>query len=390
MHEPWADPLYVAYVYPGWHRDAFRPDIDEWHLLDRFQPYFDGHQPPARPLDGPYDDSTGQTARRQLGQAAAAGIGAFSYFMYFSDGDFLMHRPLCVALGEAHGQPVRIATTWCIRLPHRSLPVAASDDESQPPRARGCPPDVSVTDLTIGEAVELLAPDEHACISFFVPQPRRGGSPGRAVEKRWADQLYAERAETGRPVALAALVSLLARLAEGGNWARVLRDRATRDTARCLTVGQLERLVDLVEAAEIPSITVFELEQALELGDGSLAQTKGVTVAYDDDDRIDWGGDAERLVDILQYLSRSGELTVARLMDLVRVVHETTSGKQAVEVALPDVLRSLRAQGLSDMPMETVGKALELVADVPAGANPLEHVRLADVQRLMLAPAQED
>jgi hypothetical protein len=113
-------------------------------------------------------------------------------------------------------------------------------------------------------------------------------------------------------------------------------------------------------------------------------------MAYDDDDRIDWGGDAERLVDILQYLSRSGDLTVPRLMELVRVVHGTMSGRGADDVSLPEVLRSLRMQGLSDLPMETVGRAVSLVADVPPDANPLEHVRLADVERLLLEPERDN
>jgi hypothetical protein len=269
MHEPWSYPLYVAYVYPGWHRDAFRPAIDEWQLLDRFRPYFDGHQPPARPLDGRYDDSNAQTARRQLRQAAAAGITAFSYFMYFSDGEFLLHEPLRVTLREAGAQPVRIATTWCIRLPHRSLPVTERGGSAEGPL-----PPADLGDLAIADAAALLAPDELALVSVFVPQVQRRNGCEPATQKRWSDRLYAQRAETGRPVALKELVTLLERLRDGGNWARVLRDAVTRDTVGHLSAGQLERLLGLARAHEIASITFRQLEAALELCGGLAAQQK--------------------------------------------------------------------------------------------------------------------
>src|SRR6476620_12668401 len=74
---------FVAYVYPGWHSSAYRPAVDEWDLLDTFHPCFAGHQPPARPLAGRYDDSTPEVSAAHEREALEAGIEAFTYFTYY-------------------------------------------------------------------------------------------------------------------------------------------------------------------------------------------------------------------------------------------------------------------------------------------------------------------
>jgi hypothetical protein len=122
-------PRFVAYVYPGWHADPYRPGVDEWDLLARFRPYFDGHQPPALPVDGPYDDTDPATALRQIAEASEAGIEAFTYFLYWGSGGFVMDRPMEIARDTAAraGAGFTIAGTWCVRLPHDRFPVVVGD-----------------------------------------------------------------------------------------------------------------------------------------------------------------------------------------------------------------------------------------------------------------------
>jgi hypothetical protein len=115
---------FVAYVYPGWHRDPFRPEVDEWTLVDRFRPYFDGHERPPRPVGGRYDDSRVETASAQVRLAAEYGIEAFTYFTYYAPDGLVMSAPMTAALRAAEGQgDFCVGATWCIRLPHASFPV---------------------------------------------------------------------------------------------------------------------------------------------------------------------------------------------------------------------------------------------------------------------------
>src|SRR5438046_309426 len=79
---------FIAYAYPGWHAASWRAGLDEWQLMDTFAPYFPGHEPLPRPLQGPYDDSNPETARTQIGLARDAGIDGFTYFLFFDQSDF--------------------------------------------------------------------------------------------------------------------------------------------------------------------------------------------------------------------------------------------------------------------------------------------------------------
>jgi len=120
-------PTFVAYVYPGWHQSPYRPTLNEWELLDRFAPYFDGHLPPAKPLDGErYDDSKPQTALKHIHLAQSFGINAFTYFIYYASGEFVLSSPVTEAFRlAAEVAPFEIGLTLCFRLPHVELPIPA-------------------------------------------------------------------------------------------------------------------------------------------------------------------------------------------------------------------------------------------------------------------------
>jgi hypothetical protein len=125
---------FIAYVYPGWHPDPYRPGVDEWDLLKNFQPYFEGHTPPPRPIEGPYDDAQPTTAIAQVQLAASAGIEAFMYFTYYSGHGFVMSAPMTAASKAIDHveDDFAIAGTWCVRLPHDQFPVPARDELESP------------------------------------------------------------------------------------------------------------------------------------------------------------------------------------------------------------------------------------------------------------------
>jgi hypothetical protein len=118
---------FVAYVYPGWHADPYRPGIDEWQLLESFQLRYPGHRHPARPVDGPYDDDDPATTAGQIELARAAGIEAFSYFMYRGADGFVMDQPMRHCAEFARAGEFSISATWCVRLPHDTFPVPYGD-----------------------------------------------------------------------------------------------------------------------------------------------------------------------------------------------------------------------------------------------------------------------
>ena len=152
-------PQFIAYVYPGWHADPYRPDVDEWAILDRFQPYFDGHQRPAEPVGGRYDDTDPALAARQIEQARAAGITSFTYFLYWGAQGFVMDRPMELARDVASPVGHMVGGTWCVRLPHDRFPVVAGD--ALPPPLVAGPTAAAIEDrrideLTIGDFERLI------------------------------------------------------------------------------------------------------------------------------------------------------------------------------------------------------------------------------------------
>src|SRR5262245_47003529 len=91
-------PKFIAFVYPGWHEDSYRPSVDEWALLDGFKPAFPGHIPPPQPLHGRYDDALPEVVAGQIDQARAVGISGFLYFAYFGYTAFVMDKPMAEAI----------------------------------------------------------------------------------------------------------------------------------------------------------------------------------------------------------------------------------------------------------------------------------------------------
>lgn len=124
------EPLFAAFVYPGWHRSPYRPGVVERDLLANFRPYFPGHCRPPMPANGPYDDTDPDTAETQVRLASQAGIRAFMYFLYYGPDGFVMDEPmnLTFSASEKMGGDFMIAGTWCVRLPHAEFPVAPRDE----------------------------------------------------------------------------------------------------------------------------------------------------------------------------------------------------------------------------------------------------------------------
>ena len=118
---------FIPYLYPGWHASSWRPGLNEWELLDAFEPYFPGHPPPPRPADGRYDDSHPEVVASQVEKAQAAGIAGFTCFMYPGPEGFVLADPLDHALSAAANTDFTVGATWCLRLPHHFLPLSPQD-----------------------------------------------------------------------------------------------------------------------------------------------------------------------------------------------------------------------------------------------------------------------
>jgi hypothetical protein len=95
--------------------------------------------------------------------AVDAGIEAFLYFMYYDGRDFVMSKPMMVALQEAAAD-FGIAASWCVRLPHDQFPVPALDElelPSPPPHPfTGKLEDTPLELLTLRDLQFLLEEDD--------------------------------------------------------------------------------------------------------------------------------------------------------------------------------------------------------------------------------------
>jgi Glycosyltransferase WbsX len=147
---------FVAYYYPGWHQEPWKPS-DEWALLDEDRPIFPGHVPLDKPLAGLYDDTDPDVLRRQIGEAAKAGISAFSFFLYYGPDGYVLDQPTVLALKEAANAPgcLSVGVTWCMRLPHQYFPIPISDDSA--PLASAEPRDVPPP--TAWSVADILPPE---------------------------------------------------------------------------------------------------------------------------------------------------------------------------------------------------------------------------------------
>lgn len=258
-------PQFAAYVYPGWHRSTFRPHTDEWDLLDNFSPYFDGHLPPLRPLDGRYDDADPSVTARQIARARRAGIGGFLYFLYYGPKGFVLSAPIDNAVAAVAKSYVDFGVTgvWCVRLPHERFPLpgrAALECDDRPPPCRGA--DLAATPLellTLGDIEELFGPSDPIWSECVVAADRGAGStdPGRlsfGLTLGALRRLLEELAAAWCAAAPAELGVLEAR--------RVLGHSGLGD----LTVGTLAGLLDVVSRRPrdpLNAAAVTELERVM-------------------------------------------------------------------------------------------------------------------------------
>lgn len=122
---------FVAYYYPGWHRESWKA-LDEWVLLDEVRPIYPGHLPLDEPTAGRYDDTDPIVLRQQITEATKSGISAFSFFLYYGPDGYVLDRPTRIALYQAEEIPdlFSIGVTWCMRLPHQYFPIPTSDDNA--------------------------------------------------------------------------------------------------------------------------------------------------------------------------------------------------------------------------------------------------------------------
>ncbi|CAN7651892.1 glycoside hydrolase family 99-like domain-containing protein [Trinickia sp. LjRoot230] len=174
-------PFFVAFAYPGWHPSPYRPGVDEWDLLARFQPYFEGHLAPPMPASGRYNDAVPATAREHVRLATQAGISAFMYFLYYGKEGFVMDDPMKMALAASAecDDDFSVAGTWCVRLPHNVFPVAPSD-ELDMPALSATSADIDIEDkpiesLTLRDLETLLADDRwwsDILLSYEIARPR--------------------------------------------------------------------------------------------------------------------------------------------------------------------------------------------------------------------------
>jgi hypothetical protein len=165
-------PCFIAYVYPGWHADGYRPGIDEWKLLDNFRPNFEGHSPPPRPLSGPYDDSDLATSKEHISLASSHGITVFWYFTYYGPNGFVMASPMetTLAVSNQIGNGITVGASWCVRLPHDRFPVAPRDELEHcalPPAPLNQPLKDTPIELSSLEDIEaLLGKDDRIWTDF--------------------------------------------------------------------------------------------------------------------------------------------------------------------------------------------------------------------------------
>ena len=88
--------FYLPQFHPIAENDAFwGAGFTEWRNLSRGQPRFAGHYQPRVPRDlGFYDLLDGETIRRQVRIAQAAGIFGFCYYFYWFNGRRVLDAPL--------------------------------------------------------------------------------------------------------------------------------------------------------------------------------------------------------------------------------------------------------------------------------------------------------
>ena len=401
-------PHFVAYVYPGWHLDPYRPGVDEWALLDNFQPAFDGHLPPLEPSRGRYDDNDPAVFIDQMGTAIAHGIDSFTYFLYAATSGLVLATPMNTAYDKA-GDGFTVGATWCLRLPHKNFPVEAGV-EQEPEAAKGNDDltEKRLDRLTIAEIDELLKDEvpNWTRHDLIVPVPTaraavdptddrnplasRSSSSEQESEQEYdaiplsllrsilnqhiqpRDQ-FAERstlslreftiAFAGSGSDFPLPLSLIAVLAES---------TADDDRFEALSPREIEAIFI---AARHPRPTTETHAPTTQIGK---------TMAYDDDTFSSLFGDEDpRILALENLFARPENLTIDRAGKLVNAVHTITKGRPASDIGLAELSKDVVANPvLAAVPFDQVVKLVDLVAEVPEGENPVDRLTLAQLRSL--------
>jgi hypothetical protein len=232
--------------------------------LECFRPYFEGHAPPPRPLNGPYNDADSATAATQIELATGAGIKAFVYFMYYSGDSFVMSRPMTAAIQEANdGRRFRIAGVWCIRLPHDRFPVPNREEleASMPNRVDRTAKldDLPLELLTLTDAERLIGTGTEGSSGLHLASPltRPNGRTSRRLSHSDAQQPASVPANGDRhprtaiPLTLGELrvAAELLNQAAGGRQGPSVADVANVVTRLGLGELALETVIRFVDAA---------------------------------------------------------------------------------------------------------------------------------------------
>jgi hypothetical protein len=123
----------AAYVYTGWHpvperNHAFHRVFTEWELVRGCQPRFPGHVQPKVPGLGEYDDRDPVAFGRRAALAAAHGIDALVFGVFWCRGKRVFEAGLDQGfLRSAPGSTMPFACMWANRMPRRVLPVTRAD-----------------------------------------------------------------------------------------------------------------------------------------------------------------------------------------------------------------------------------------------------------------------
>ena len=123
----------AAYVYTGWHplpeRDlTYHRGFTEWELVRACRPRFPGHAQPKVPRLGEYDDRDPVAFGQRVALAAANGIDALVFGVFWCRGKRVFEAGLDQGfLRSARGSTMPFACMWANRMPRRVLPITRAD-----------------------------------------------------------------------------------------------------------------------------------------------------------------------------------------------------------------------------------------------------------------------
>ena len=114
-----------TYYYPGYYNDSYRSSGTEWNSVKSCLARSKQHYQPRVPIDGYYDQSLFDEAKKQILTAIKYGIDGFMVCCYwdFETHQPIMDEPLKQLLKASEGLDFKINLMWVLRLPHKELPI---------------------------------------------------------------------------------------------------------------------------------------------------------------------------------------------------------------------------------------------------------------------------